>query len=195
MNKKVNHHKIVLMIQLCLISMVISAQSEELMDLIKEETQNLPTGTELSIGVLEDGNWTKIGYQLEDNGFVKIKNEDKIFEVGSITKTFTASLITKLVDEGKMKLSDPIQKYLPVQMAQDSFKNNTITIQHLITHTSGLSSGPSSFTLPYLRALIFTPKNPNRNFKAKQYFRYLKNLSLIMCLDENGNTITQVMVC
>ena len=166
------------MIQLCLISMAISAQSEELMDLIKEETQNLPTGTELSIGVLEDGNWTKIGYQLEDNGFVKIKNEDKIFEVGSITKTFTASLITKLVDEGKMKLSDPIQKYLPVQMAQDSFKNNTITIQHLITHTSGLSSGPSSFTLPYLRALIFTPKNPNRNFKAKQYFRYLKKFKL-----------------
>lgn len=178
MNKKNNFTKIVILIQFCLISMTISAQSEELLDLIKEEAQNLPAGTELSIGVLENGNWTKIGYQLEDNKFVKIKNEDKIFEVGSITKTFTASLIMKLVDEGKMKLTDPIQEYLPFQMAQDSFKNNTITIQHLITHTSGLSSGPPSFTLPYLKALIFTPKNPNRNFKAKHYYRYLKKFKL-----------------
>lgn len=178
MNKKFNINKFFLIVQLCLITTTISAQSAELIDLIKEETQNLSNGTELSIGVLENGNWTKIGYRLVDNEFVKTKNDDKLFEVGSITKTFTASLIMKLVDEGKMKLSDPIQNYLPVQMAQDSFQNNTITVQHLITHTSGLSSGPSSFTLPYLKALIFTPKNPNRNFKAKQYYRYLRKFKL-----------------
>lgn len=178
MNLIFNINKNILLVQLCLICMTISAQSVELIDLIKEETQNLPTGTELSIGVLENGSWTKIGYRLEDGDFVEIKNDDKLFEIGSITKTFTASLIMKLVHEGEMKLSDPIQKYLPVQMAQDSFQNNTITVQHLITHTSGLSSGPSSFTLPYLRALIFTPKNPNRNFKAKHYYRYLKKFQL-----------------
>lgn len=178
MNKKFNIIKVIFIVRLFLISVTVSAQSAELIDLIKKETQNLPTGTELSIGVLENGNWAKIGYRLVDNEFIKTKNDDKLFEVGSITKTFTASLILKLVDEGKMKLSDPIQKYLPIQMAQDSFQNNTITVQHLITHTSGLSSGPSSFTLPYLKALIFTPKNPNRNFKAKQYYRYLKRFKL-----------------
>ena len=155
-----------------------SAQSGKIIDLVKEETHHLPSGTELSIGVLENGNWTKLGYRLEDGTFIEIKNDDKLFEIGSITKTFTAALIMKLVGESEMKLSDPIQKYLPVQMAEDRFQNSTITVQHLITHTSGLSSGPSSFILPYLRALIFTPKNPNRNFKAKQYYRYLKKFQL-----------------
>ncbi|MEZ5043394.1 MAG: serine hydrolase domain-containing protein [Saprospiraceae bacterium] len=178
MKKALNTKKFFLIIQLCLISISISAQSVELINLIKEETRSLPTGTELSIGVLENGTWTRMGYQLIGNEFAKIKNDDKIFEIGSITKTFTASLILKLVNEGKINLSDPIQKYLPVQMAQDSFQHKTITVQYLITHTSGLSSGPSSFMLPYLKAMIFTPKNPNRNFKVKQYYRYLKKFEL-----------------
>ncbi|MCB0652748.1 MAG: beta-lactamase family protein [Saprospiraceae bacterium] len=171
-------NKIILILQLCLCSLAISAQSVELINLIKGETQDLPNGTELSIGVLENGKWVKVEYRLENDEFVEVKNDDKIFEIGSITKTFTASLIMKLLKEGKLALSDPIQKYLPIQMAQDSFEEKTITVQHLITHTSGLSSGPSSFTLPYLRALLFTPKNPNRNFKVKHYYRYLKKFEL-----------------
>ncbi|MEZ4985392.1 MAG: serine hydrolase domain-containing protein, partial [Saprospiraceae bacterium] len=178
MNHRININKIVLLALLSLIGMSISAQSDELIGFIKEESQNLPTGTELSIGILENGFWTKIGYRLEGNEFIETKNDDKIFEIGSITKTFTASLIMKLVEEGNMSLLDPIQEYLPVEMEQDRFQNSTITVQDLITHTTGLSSGPSSFTLPYLRAMIFTPKNPNRNFKAKHYYRYLKRFKL-----------------
>jgi CubicO group peptidase (beta-lactamase class C family) len=178
MREKFNISKIVLILQLCLCSLTIFAQPIELIDLIKEKTQNLPNGTELSIGVFENGNWLKVGYRLENNQLVVVKNDDKIFEIGSITKTFTASLIMKLVKEGKLALSDPIQKYLPIQIAQDSFAGKTIILQDLITHTSGLSSGPSSFTLPYIKALLFTPKNPNRNFKAKHYYRYLKKFKL-----------------
>lgn len=154
------------------------SQSVTLDKLIQEETKGLPNGTELSIGILEDGAWTKIGYRLEDNSLIEVKNDDKIFEIGSITKTFTASIIQQLAAEGQLSLSDPIQKYLPVRMAQDSFQGHTITVQHLLTHTSGLSTGPPSFTLPYLRAIVFSPKNPNRNFKAKHYYRYLKKFEL-----------------
>jgi len=178
MKKTTNIHKVAITIQLCLCSFMITAQPATLLDLIKAETQGMPDGTEFSIGVLENGEWIKAGYRLENEALVPVKNEGEIFEIGSITKTFTASLIMKLAEEGKLKLSDPIHKHLPVQMVQDSFQGETIMVQHLITHTSGLSSGPSSFTLPYLRALIFTPKNPNKNFKAKQYYRYLRKFEL-----------------
>lgn len=169
---------LVLLLQICLMGTVLSAQSPGLIELIKREVQNLPDGTEVSIGVLKDGGWTKAGYRLEGDSLLPVKNDDKIFEIGSITKTFTASLIMKLADEGQLLLTDPMQDYLPVQLAQDSFEGSTITVQHLVTHTSGLSAGPASFILPYLRALIFTPKNPNRNFKAKQYYRYLRKFEL-----------------
>lgn len=154
------------------------SQDAGLSELIAKEVQGLPDGTEFSIGILEKQDVFKIGYRLEDGRLVEIENSDQVFEIGSITKTFTASLIMKLVEEDKVGLSEPLQDYVPVEIAEDSFQGYTITLQHLLTHTSGLSTGPAGFVRPYLRALVFTPKNPNRNFKAKHYYRYLKKFEL-----------------
>jgi CubicO group peptidase (beta-lactamase class C family) len=58
---------------------------------------------------------------------------DTIFDVRSVTKIVTAIGVMILVEEGKLGLNDPIDKYLP------EFKTaNSITIHHLLTHTSGL---------------------------------------------------------
>jgi CubicO group peptidase (beta-lactamase class C family) len=54
--------------------------------------------------------------------------------IGSLTKQFTATAILMLADEGKLALSDPITKFLPDYPA----RGKTITIEHLLTHTSGL---------------------------------------------------------
>lgn len=56
-----------------------------------------------------------------------------IFQVGSVTKQFTAAVIMQLHEEGKLSVSDPLSKYFK------GFKNaDSITIEHLLTHTSGL---------------------------------------------------------
>lgn len=56
-----------------------------------------------------------------------------LFRIGSVSKTFTATLIFKLIEEGRLKLSDPLSKWFPL------FGNaRTITLQHLLTHQSGL---------------------------------------------------------
>lgn len=62
-------------------------------------------------------------------------------EMASISKTFTAAAVLRLVDEGKLKLDDPLTKHLAG--APDSWK--AITIQHLLQHTSGLADylGPT----------------------------------------------------
>jgi D-alanyl-D-alanine carboxypeptidase len=59
---------------------------------------------------------------------------DQRFRAGSITKTFTATIVLKLVDEGKLRLADPVARYLPglVPAARH------ITIRQLLGHRSGL---------------------------------------------------------
>jgi CubicO group peptidase (beta-lactamase class C family) len=59
---------------------------------------------------------------------------DMLFNIGSITKTFTAALIFKLEEEGRLSIDDKIIKYFPIY---DNIDTN-ITIRQLLNHTSGL---------------------------------------------------------
>ena len=62
-------------------------------------------------------------------------SSDTKFRIGSVTKSFTAMLVLQLVEQGKLKLDDPVGNYLPD--FQNSPKSK-ITINQLLTHTSGL---------------------------------------------------------
>ncbi|MCM2256040.1 MAG: serine hydrolase [Vicinamibacteria bacterium] len=61
---------------------------------------------------------------------------DMVFRLGSITKQFTAVAILMLAEDGKLSLSDPIEKYLPGYPTQ----GHVITVEHLLTHSSGIQS-------------------------------------------------------
>ncbi|HYN03395.1 MAG TPA: serine hydrolase [Vicinamibacteria bacterium] len=61
---------------------------------------------------------------------------DMVFRLGSITKQFTAAAILMLAEEGKLSLQDPIEKHLVGYPTQ----GHVITIEHLLTHTSGIQS-------------------------------------------------------
>ena len=73
------------------------------------------------------------GYRNFDNNMNHDKNS--IFQIGSITKQFTSAVILKLQEEGKLKVTDKLSKYFPRFPKADS-----ITIEHLLTHTSGIYS-------------------------------------------------------
>ncbi len=61
---------------------------------------------------------------------------DMVFEIGSITKQFTSASIMMLAEEGKLSVSDPITRHLPDYPSY----GDGITIEHLLTHTSGIVS-------------------------------------------------------
>ncbi|HTF30458.1 MAG TPA: serine hydrolase domain-containing protein [Flavitalea sp.] len=74
------------------------------------------------------------GYGFSDVGN-KILNSDKtVFNIASITKTFTAALILKLQEEGKLSVNDQLSKYYP-----DYPNGDKITIHQLLTHTAGVT--------------------------------------------------------
>jgi CubicO group peptidase (beta-lactamase class C family) len=73
-----------------------------------------------------------------------------LFYIASMTKTFTAAGLMMLVDEGRVKLDDPVEKYLPEfkgQMVQQEGRpphppKHPITVREIMSHTAGLHKGP-----------------------------------------------------
>lgn len=66
-----------------------------------------------------------------------------VFEIGSITKTFTGLLLAEQVERGRMHLSDPVAAFLPDSLAMPA-RDSSITLAHLATHRSGLPRLPSN---------------------------------------------------
>lgn len=63
---------------------------------------------------------------------------DTLFQIGSITKVYTATLVMQLVDDGKVELDAPVKRYVPDLKLRDEAAARAITVRHLLTHTSGL---------------------------------------------------------
>jgi len=89
----------------------------------------------LALVVVRDGRVVKMG----DYGFSNLElkvpvTTDTVFEIGSMTKAFTAMAIMLLVEDGKLGLEDPAGKYLPT--LPDAWK--AVTIRQLLSHTSGI---------------------------------------------------------
>jgi CubicO group peptidase (beta-lactamase class C family) len=69
---------------------------------------------------------------------------DTLFEIGSITKTLTASLMEDMVQRGEVKLDDPVSMYLPASVQVPEYAGRKIRLVDLATHTSGLPGIPSN---------------------------------------------------
>jgi CubicO group peptidase (beta-lactamase class C family) len=85
---------------------------------------------------------------------------DSVFQIGSIGKIFTTTLVMQLVDEGRLGLDDPVIRHLPDFTIADRTFARAITVRQLLNHTSGLDGdffpaddpeGPS--TASYLRKM------------------------------------------
>jgi CubicO group peptidase (beta-lactamase class C family) len=63
---------------------------------------------------------------------------DSLFQIGSITKVWTATLVMQLVDEGRLDLDEPVVTYLPGFKVADAEVTRTVTTRHLLAHTSGI---------------------------------------------------------
>lgn len=71
-------------------------------------------------------------------------DQDTVFEIGSTGKSFTGILLADLVQHGDLTLSDPLDPYLPEDVAAPTYGGRSITLLDLATHTSGLPPIPSN---------------------------------------------------
>ncbi len=92
----------------------------------------------LCVAVIRNGETHIYNYGETARGNHTLPNENTVYEIGSISKTFTATLLALQVTRGKMKLDDPLTKYLPDSVPVPVFEGTPVTLVTLSNHTSGL---------------------------------------------------------
>jgi CubicO group peptidase (beta-lactamase class C family) len=100
-----------------------------------------------------------------------------VFEIGSITKTFTTAILADMVTRGEVSLADPVAKLLPPGTVVPSRDGREITLLDLATQTSGLPSVPANFA-PKDRA------NPWADYSPPQLYDFLKSYQLTRSIGE-----------
>lgn len=91
-----------------------------------------------ALAVYKDGETYQKYYGVIDKASNKKPNDSSLYEIASITKTFTGALVAKAVLAKKISLDDDIRMYFEGDYSNLEFEGNPITIKHLLTHTLGL---------------------------------------------------------
>lgn len=136
--------------------------SQEQLNLIYEKTKNFPNNTELSIGIVDGDQVTYYGIKRIEDNLQTIDAKEHVFEIGSISKVFTSTLLAQAVVNGKVALDDTI--LLPTK------EGVSITYKQLANHTSGLPRLPANlFKMP-----AFKTDNPYKEYTASVLETYMK---------------------
>jgi len=88
-----------------------------------------------------------------------------VFDIASISKTFVTTVLADLVNQGVVKLSDPLDMYLPSNVTVPSYNGHKITLGDLATHSSGLPYQPPGWI-------------KNKNYTTQQVYEFLSNSTL-----------------
>lgn len=98
-------------------------------------------------------------------------DKDTVFEIGSISKVFTALLLADLVERRELKLNDPISKFLPKSVKVPSRNGREIMLIDLATHTSGLPRLPDNLKPQDI-------ENPYADYTVEQLYDFLSRYRL-----------------
>lgn len=94
-----------------------------------------------------------------------------VYEIGSVTKTFTGLLLADAVAEGRLQLDQPVAELLPDGAAMPQHAAGPIRLEHLATHTSGLPRMPDNFSPA-------DPRDPYADYGADELDAFLRGHSL-----------------
>ena len=100
-----------------------------------------------------------------------LPDEHTFYEIGSITKVFTTTLLADMVERGEVALDDPVQTYLPDSVNMPTSRGVEITLEDLATHVSGLPNNPE-------RIAQNDPANPFVPYPEEHLYEDLSNLRL-----------------
>jgi len=131
------------------------------------------TNTGMVIGLVDERGSRIFSAGKLDNATNGEVNGDTVFEIGSITKTFTALLLLDMVKRGEMNLDDPVAKYLPASVSVPARDGKQITLLDLATHTAGLPRDPDNLTPT--RGL---PENAFADYSVERLYAFLNKFTL-----------------
>ncbi|HEY5371822.1 MAG TPA: serine hydrolase domain-containing protein [Hanamia sp.] len=136
----------------------------------------------LSVGVYKDGKIYTYNYGSLEKGKQKLPSNKSIYEIGSITKTFTGTLLAQAVLDKKVKIDDDIRKYIDGSYPNLEYQGQPIRLFHLINHMSGLPfflpNKPEIFQNANYDSLPFTICHIQKQYSRLNFFEDLHKVKL-----------------
>jgi CubicO group peptidase (beta-lactamase class C family) len=143
-------------------------------DLITRYVNGFPDNTQLSIAFIENSNVDYVGIDKVNSKLLSLNNKDSVFEIGSITKLFTSTILANLIKENVLELDDSIESVLPYKLKQSIKDRGLITFKTLANHTSGLSRMPDNYSSGYdsVQLREYLQKQLNLNSVPGEKYQY-----------------------
>jgi len=91
----------------------------------------------VALGILADGEIRTRGFGVTSVDHPLPVTDDTLFQIGSISKTFTGTAIMRLVEQNQLRLDDPIRKHLPAFKVKDADASSRATVRDTLTHMGG----------------------------------------------------------
>jgi D-alanyl-D-alanine-carboxypeptidase/D-alanyl-D-alanine-endopeptidase len=122
------------------------------------------------IGMLEGGTRRVLSYGCHSLEKIAAPDGDSVFEIGSITKVYTAMLLAEMARRGEVSLDEPVEDLLPQGTAVPKRRGQKIALRHLSTHCSGLPRMPDNFNAD--------GPDPYRHYTVEDLYQFLSNHTL-----------------
>jgi CubicO group peptidase (beta-lactamase class C family) len=144
--------------------------STEVKDHIKQRVdEEINTG--IVVALIDGESVEYFSYGTADLKTERKVDENSIFEIGSISKTFTGIMIADEIVKGNMKLSDPISNYLSDHTKVPTRNDREITIRDVATHSSSLPRMPDNFKPANLN-------NPYADYTIEMAYEFISGVEL-----------------
>jgi CubicO group peptidase (beta-lactamase class C family) len=123
------------------------------------------------VGIVDGGKKEVRGYGSIYHGKSDKPNGDTIYEIGSVTKAFTGTLLADMAARGEVKLDAPLQDFLPKGVTLHLYKDKPIRLVDVASQTSGLPRMPDNFAPK-------APNNPYADYSPERMFEFVGRYKL-----------------
>ena len=127
----------------------------------------------LAVGIINKGNVSTYFYGVVKKGSDVKPDKNTEFEIGSISKTFTAIALLEMQEQGLLNVEDPISKFIPKDIKIPTYDGKEITLESLVTQNSSLPRMPDNFNIT-----VKDPENPYADYTVKDLYNFLDNYKL-----------------
>ncbi len=138
----------------------------EAVELISGTLALFPDNTQFAIAFVDDTLRSYYGAQRFSDTLKTVSNQDRVFEIGSITKVFTSAILSSAETDGRLDKHESVHTHLDFQLNNEA----DFTFLHLSNHTSGLPRIP-----PMLRDMLLNFRNPYKNYNQERFRNYIEN--------------------
>ena len=145
--------------------------NDEIREILVTRVDQQQQATGIAVGLVDHTGRRAITYGHPAKGDLRTIDGDTIFEIGSLSKVFTALLLADMVQRHEVSLEDPAAAYLPDSVRLPARDGRVITLLDLATHRSGLPSLPGNLVPQDLR-------NPYAGYSVENLYQFLNGYTL-----------------